>query len=445
MIYFLNNPVFLKLGNLSIEWLTIWGLISVHVVFLISREMLKREGTAYSYSEDLFIGTLVFGILFSRFVFCLMNDWNLYLSNPIQILDLRVGGFSLLGGLLGGLIFAELYCKMNRLSLLRTSDAIIPNLFCGYAIFFIAKEILYETYSFYIGGICLLGFILISILCRCSKKRKRGTLTYLSLIWFGIVSLFVKSIRNQYMCGIVILIIVGIIGILGWMERIMKKEKPLILFDLDGTLLDTQPAIFYSFTKLFEHYAPQTKVSEEILNSVLGPSLESSIKKYFPKEDTNKLVNEYRKHNIEAHGTLVKPMDGCKELLEKLKADGYRMAIISAKRKDIVELGCRQCGILSYFEVILGSEEVERHKPDPEGLLKACQLMKGSKDHAIYVGDSVSDIQAAKNAGMYSIGYIFNPARKQQLLDSKPNACVDNLLDIIEIVKEDHTWTANLM
>ena len=121
------------------------------------------------------------------------------------------------------------------------------------------------------------------------------------------------------------------------------------------------------------------------------------------------------------------------------------MAVVSAKRKDMVELGCRQCGILPYFEVILGSEEVTRHKPDPQGLFEACRIMKGSKDNAVYVGDSSTDIQAARNAGMYSIGYIFNPDRKQLLLDSKPNACVENLLEIKEILKEDHAWTSNLM
>ena len=71
--------------------------------------------------------------------------------------------------------------------------------------------------------------------------------------------------------------------------------------------------------------------------------------------------------------------------------------------------------------------------------------MKVSKDNAVYVGDSPTDIQAAKNAGMYSIGYIFNQERKQALLDSKPNACVDDLLRIREILKEDHAWTNDLM
>lgn len=454
MIFFPDAETFFKAGDFAIGWNVILLILGIYITAMISRELLKKEGTSYALSEDLFVGTLFFGFLSTRVIYCLQNS-EFYFSDYFQILNIGDGGFNEIAGFAGGLIFAVLFCKANHLSLLRIADAVLPNALLGGAVFSIHFErakTAEESFFAYLksgismeGIVLILGFILISVLFRVSKKRRRGSLAYASLIWLSAVSLLDNKPGLTELLLELVLIGIGAAGLFGLIEKSMKKQKPVLLFDLDGTLLDTQPAIFYGFTKLFEHYAPDTQVTAEILNSILGPPIEDSVKKYFPKENTEALVKEYRRHNIAAHETLVHPMEGCAELLQSCKEAGYRMAVISAKRKDIVELGCRQCGILDYFEVILGGDEVKKHKPDPEGLFKACQKMKVSKDNAVYVGDSPTDIQAAKNAGMYSIGYIFNQERKQALLDSKPNACVDDLLRIREILKEDHAWTNDLM
>lgn len=454
MIFFSDAETFFKMGNFSISWSLVLLGVGIYLCFMISREILKKEGTSYSLSEDLFVGTLFFGLLASRLFYCAYN-LKTYLPDPIRIIQLSDGGFSFAWGFWVGLIFVFVYCRMNRLSLLRIADAIVPNIFLigmMISVRFESGKKVEESILIYLkNGITVesillfIGFLLISVVYRRTKKRKRGDLTYASLIGLSLVSLLTAKPHGIRLVLDFALMGVGIVGMLGFIDKAIKKQKPVLLFDLDGTLLDTQPAIFYSFTKLFEHYAPNVEVNQEILNSVLGPPLEASIQKYFPKEDTKALVTEYREYNIEAHKTLVKPMPKCQELLKACREEGFRMAIISAKRKDIVELGCKQCGILDYFEVILGSDEVTKHKPDPQGLLEACRLMKVSKDNAVYVGDSPTDIQAAQNAGMFAIGYFFNPARKQALIDSKPNACVDDLMQIKEILKEDHAWTTDLM
>ncbi len=453
MIFFPNAQTFLQVGDYSISWSGILTIVGIYLVYMLSRKILKKEGSSNTMTEDLFIGSLFFGIAASRLFYCLQN-LEFYSQHPLQILNLGDGGSAGMFGWIVGLLFVILYCRANHLSILRASDAILPNVFLGWGIAsiqFEQKKMAEERLVAYlIQGITLetvllfVGFILISVVYRSVKKRRRGSLTYVSLI--GIGGSFLLHPQNLISVFLNFLLIgIGLAGYLGFIEKAMKKQKPVLLFDLDGTLLDTQPAIFYSFKKLFEHYAPETEVTDEVLNSVIGPPLETSIKKYFPKEDQDALVKEYRSHNREAHKTLVQPMEGCRELLQDLKERGYRMAIVSAKRKDMVELGCRQCGILDYFELILGSEEVKKHKPDPQGLFEACRLMKASKDNAVYIGDSSTDIEAARRAGMYSIGYIFNPDRKQKLLDSKPNAYVEHLLEIKEILKEDHAWTIDLM
>lgn len=484
MSFFPDATTFLKIGDFTVKWYAVLILIGAYLAFMISRAMLKRNGTSYEAAEDLFLGCLAFGIIGARLWYCVFYDASYYFSNPINLLKVYEGGLAIQGGLIAGGLFAYCYCRANRLSFLRTADAVLPNVFLAQAIGRWGNFVNQEAYgrvveeSFYnlfpewfksrmfIDGAyreptffyesigCLLGFVLFSVIYRRSKYRKRGSLAYSYLMGYGLIRFWIEAVRSDsLMLGIfkmaqlisLAFIAIGVCGQLGLFDRLFKKRKPVLLFDLDGTLLDTQEAIFYSFTKLFEHYSPQTEVTKEILNSVLGPTLESSIRKYFPKEDTSKLVEEYRRYNVEAHKTLVKPMDGCAELLAKLTEEGYRMAIVSTKRKETVELGLDQFGLKDYFEVILGSEEVENSKPDPEGLFEACRIMKASKDNAVYIGDSATDIEAARRAGMYSIGVIFNPDRKQALQQAKPNRTIEHLSEIEEILKEEHAWTYNMM
>ena len=75
----------------------------------------------------------------------------------------------------------------------------------------------------------------------------------------------------------------------------------------------------------------------------------------------------------------------------------------------------------------------------------ACQKLGIGHDSLIYVGDSVSDIKAGKNAGAFTVAYMYLEERRQDLLNEKPNRSIEDLIEIVEIVKEDHSWTHNMM
>ena len=97
------------------------------------------------------------------------------------------------------------------------------------------------------------------------------------------------------------------------------------------------------------------------------------------------------------------------------------------------------------FDVIVAENHVQKSKPDPEGILMACQKLEIGHDSLIYVGDAVSDIQAGKNAGAFTVAYLSMPERRQAMMDEKPNRAIDDLMEIVELVKEDHSWTHNMM
>jgi phosphatidylglycerol:prolipoprotein diacylglycerol transferase len=246
----------------------------------------------------------------------------------------------------------------------------------------------------------------------------------------------------------VVFIVIGVAGLLGVFRKKIYSKKPVIRFDLDGTILDTAPAIFASFKYTFEKYYPELELTDEDFASFLGPTLKETFEKYCPEADENRIeemIEAYKKHNKEVHKDLVKPMPNVTKLLNYLKENDYNMAIASSKMTDTCLLGLEVTGLKDYFEVVIGLDQVKNPKPDKETIIKAIKALNGYFTNAIYVGDSASDIICAKNAGVYSIGLTSNKLMLQNLIDAKPNALIDDMIEIIDILKEEHSWTHNMM
>ena len=91
---------------------------------------------------------------------------------------------------------------------------------------------------------------------------------------------------------------------------------------------------------------------------------------------------------------------GAQELLWDLKGRGVKLGIVSTKRSDTLEIILERCGVLDCLELVIGSDRVKRHKPDPEGLNAAMAAMGVSREELLFCGDTVIDAQAARNAGV---------------------------------------------
>ena len=175
----------------------------------------------------------------------------------------------------------------------------------------------------------------------------------------------------------------------------------VILFDLDGTLVDSAAAILSSF-----HHATETVLSrrfpdEQILAQVGGTNLAYQMELLDP-ERVDELVRVYREHNDPQYSELA-CFDGVVDVLERLKDEGRRLGVVTAKRRPAVERAFAGAGIGDYFDVVVSSEDTERHKPDPEPVLKALELLDARPDEAAYVGDSPFDVGAARAAGVFAV------------------------------------------
>ncbi|WP_154888988.1 pyrophosphatase PpaX [Longibaculum muris] len=212
----------------------------------------------------------------------------------------------------------------------------------------------------------------------------------------------------------------------------MKKDLAVI-FDLDGTLLNTDLLIHKTFDHVFEKYKPGYILSEEEHLSFLGPTLKDTFARYFPESMSDELIEYYRDYNHAHHEDFVTIYPTVKETLETLKTKGYPLAVVTTKYSKAAYLGLDLFDLTQYFDVVLGMDNVNRVKPDPEGILKAMNQTNCKK--ALYVGDNTSDILAGKNAGVHTAGVKWTPKGTSEMEKLNPDLMIDEMKDIIHFIE----------
>lgn len=212
----------------------------------------------------------------------------------------------------------------------------------------------------------------------------------------------------------------------------MKKDLAVI-FDLDGTLLNTDLLIHKTFDHVFEKYKPGYILSEEEHLSFLEPTLKDTFARYFPESMSDELIEYYRDYNHAHHEDFVTIYPTVKETLETLKTKGYPLAVVTTKYSKAAYLGLDLFDLTQYFDVVLGMDNVNRVKPDPEGILKAMNQTNCKK--ALYVGDNTSDILAGKNAGVHTAGVKWTPKGTSEMEKLNPDLMIDEMKDIIHFIE----------
>jgi pyrophosphatase PpaX len=208
---------------------------------------------------------------------------------------------------------------------------------------------------------------------------------------------------------------------------------PTVLFDLDGTVVDSGAIILASMRHATREVLGSEHTDEELMRAVGGPGLEAQMAAFAP-DRIEELVTVYRAHNEPLHDEL-EACAGMEEVLARLHEEGRRLGVVTAKRRATVELAFARVPLRHLFETVVGGDETERHKPDPEPLLLAAERMGADPAETAYVGDSPFDVAAAKAAGMFAIavtwGRIHDRAR---LEEAEPDAIVDTAGELLALV-----------
>jgi pyrophosphatase PpaX len=200
---------------------------------------------------------------------------------------------------------------------------------------------------------------------------------------------------------------------------------PVVLFDLDGTVIDSGAIILASMRHAAKEVLGAEPPDEELMAAVGGPGLEAQMQALAP-DRVDELVSVYRAHNEPLHEGLV-CCAGIDDLLVRLKDEGRRLGIVTAKRRKTVALAFDQIPLEHLFETVVGGDETARHKPDPEPLLLALERLEADAGDTAYVGDAPFDIRAAKAAGVFSIAVTWGGIHSRERLEAEsPDAIVDS-------------------
>ncbi len=206
---------------------------------------------------------------------------------------------------------------------------------------------------------------------------------------------------------------------------------PVVLFDLDGTVVDSGGIILASMRHATREVLGRDFGDAELMQTVGGPGLEAQMAVFAP-ERVDELVRVYRAHNEPLHDEL-EACTGMEDVLRRLHEEGRRLGVVTAKRRSTVELAFARVPVAHLFETVVGGDETERHKPDPEPLLLAAERMNARPAETAYVGDSPFDIRAAKAAGMHAIAVTWGRIHDRDRLErEEPDAIVDTAEELLE-------------
>ena len=205
-----------------------------------------------------------------------------------------------------------------------------------------------------------------------------------------------------------------------------------ILFDLDGTLIDTNQMIIDSFKHTYKTHLNRDIEEKEILQN-FGEPLITTLRRYSP-ENAEELYNTYIDYNERVHDNSISLCCDIKECLEQLKEMGCVMAVVTSKRQKMAHRGLELLEIKEYFSEIITVDDTEEHKPHPAPVLKALEKLGATPEEAIMIGDSIFDIQCAHNAGVKAVQVTWG-ASLEHLQQEPPDYLVDNALEIVDIVK----------
>ena len=208
----------------------------------------------------------------------------------------------------------------------------------------------------------------------------------------------------------------------------------VVLFDLDGTLIDSGPIILASMQHAVRTVLDREIAYEELAATVGGQGLVAQMAELDP-ERVDELIEVYREHNDPLHDTL-EAFAGMIDVLPRLRADGRRLGIVTAKRHRTVALALERFPWLEeQFEVVVAHEDTDRHKPEPDPVLEALARLEAEPSDAAYVGDSPFDIGAAKAAGTFAVAVAWGGIHSdERLLAEEPDVLVrtpEELLDVL--------------
>lgn len=200
----------------------------------------------------------------------------------------------------------------------------------------------------------------------------------------------------------------------------MPPRRPAILFDLDGTLVDTVPFILASARHAFEGYGTRPTDAEWIAG--VGTPLRVQLGQFARRpEDVEPLLDRYRAYWLAHHDERTRCFPGALELVRGLAAVGHPIGVVTAKTETGAFRTLRHTGLLPFVGAVVGADSCARPKPDPEPVRLALSRLGREPSEAVFVGDSPHDIAAGNGAGATTVAALWGACSREALATARPH------------------------
>jgi pyrophosphatase PpaX len=212
--------------------------------------------------------------------------------------------------------------------------------------------------------------------------------------------------------------------------------RPLaVLFDLDGTLIDSIELILNSAQHAFRDRNGFVPTDAEWLTGV-GIPLATMFRRYARDDaDVDALIAKYREYQLANHDRLVRGYHRVVETVDQLRAAGHPLAIVTSKTGWLAQRGLDNVGLGSHFDVIVGCDTCEKHKPDPGPVLFALDKLGYEASNAAFVGDSIYDMESGNAAGVTTVAALWGPFSRDDLAASRPAHYLEDISDLPRLVE----------
>lgn len=215
----------------------------------------------------------------------------------------------------------------------------------------------------------------------------------------------------------------------------MRRRIGVVLFDFDGTLVDSVALILRSFRHTMTLHLGAPRPDAEWL-ATLGTPLRIQLRRFARDErEARAMMETYLEYQRRHDREWIRPYPGVPETLRRLAADGYRLGIVSSKLSDGILRGLELCGIpADLFDCVVGAERVERAKPDPEPVRAALAELGAEPPAALFVGDSVHDLRAGRTAGTFTAAALWGPFGRTELAAGRPDFWLSRIEAVFEVL-----------
>ncbi len=187
-----------------------------------------------------------------------------------------------------------------------------------------------------------------------------------------------------------------------------------IIFDIDGTILESNKLIFATFNYVTEKYLGKATTPEEVI-ALFGPTEKVIIQQLF-EDNFENVMTDYYQYYKENHNKMAKVFDGIIELIDKLKSRGVLLSVYTGKGKGSTEITLDELGIRDKFDMIVTGDDIVGHKPSPEGVDVFVNKYNLNRDRVLMIGDAPPDVKAAKDTGIKIASVLWDSYAKEEVL-----------------------------